>query len=116
LKEKAMRTLERKKTATATAARHAELRAGMEADLRRLVFGRSSRGAGDVTMEAVQQLEPRARRRGLELLDALRRFDTGTYGICTGCETRIPYVRLSAIPETTVCVECSGARELRFRA
>jgi RNA polymerase-binding transcription factor DksA len=109
-----MRTLERKKSATA--ARHAELRAGMEEDLRRLVFGRSSRGAGDVTMEAVQQLEPRARRRGLELLDALRRFDTGTYGICTGCETRIPYVRLSAIPETTVCVECSGARELRFRA
>jgi DnaK suppressor protein len=109
-----MRTLERKKSATA--ARQAELRAGMEEDLRRLVFGRSSRGAGDVTMEAVQQLEPRARRRGLELLDALRRFDTGTYGICTGCETRIPYVRLSAIPETTVCVECSGARELRFRA
>jgi DnaK suppressor protein len=109
-----MRTLERKKSATA--ARQAELRAGMEEDLRRLVFGRSSRAAGDVTMEAVQQLEPRARRRGLELLDALRRFDTGTYGICTGCETRIPYVRLSAIPETTVCVECSGARELRFRA
>jgi RNA polymerase-binding transcription factor DksA len=109
-----MRTLEKKNTLTA--ARHAELRAGMEEDLRRLAFGRSSRGAGEVTMEAVQQLEPRARRRALGLLDALRRFDAGTYGICTGCGIRIPYVRLSAIPETTVCVECSGARELLFRA
>ena len=44
-----MSTLEKKKK-TSIAARHAELRAGMEEDLRRLAFGRSSRGAGEVTL------------------------------------------------------------------
>jgi RNA polymerase-binding transcription factor DksA len=100
-----------------TAAQHAELRAGLEEDLRRLVFGTGSRGgAGVITAEVLEDLEPRARRRGLQLLDALRRLDAGSFGICTGCEAPISYVRLSVIPETTVCVECSGARELLLRA
>ena len=100
-----------------TAAQHAELRAGVEEDLQRLVFGTGSRGgAGVITAEVLEDLEPRARRRGLQLLDALRRLDTGSFGICTGCEAPISYVRLSVIPETTVCVECSGARELLLRA
>jgi RNA polymerase-binding transcription factor DksA len=78
-----------------TAAQHAELRAGLEEDLRR---------------------EPLARRRGLQLLDALRRLEAGTYGVCHGCRLPISYVRLSVIPETTVCVDCSAAREAAIRA
>lgn len=99
-----------------TVAQRAELKAALEQDLRRLVFGTGTRGAGVVTAEALQGLEPGARRRGLQLLDALRRLDAGSFGICAGCEAPISYVRLSVIPETTVCVECSGARELLLRA
>lgn len=99
-----------------TAAQRAELRAGMEEDLRRLAFGPSSRGAGAITPGMLEDLAPRARRRGLQLLDALRRLDTGTFGRCAGCDAPISYVRLSVIPETTVCVECSGAREVLLGA
>jgi RNA polymerase-binding transcription factor DksA len=88
-----------------TVAQRAELKAGLEEELRRLVFGTGSRGAGVITAEALQDLEPGARRRGLQLLDALRRLDAGSFGVCAGCEAPISYVRLSVIPETTVCVE-----------
>jgi hypothetical protein len=94
-----------------TAAQRAELRGGMEEDLRRLAFGPSPREAGVITPVMLEDLGPRARRRGLQLLDALRRLDAGTFGVCAGCEAPISYARLSVIPETTVCVDCSGARE-----
>lgn len=99
-----------------TAAQNAELRAGLEEELRRLVSGRWSARPGGITDQAVQDLEPAARRRGLQLLDAIRRLDAGTYGVCHGCRLPISYVRLSVIPETTVCVDCSAARETPLRA
>lgn len=38
---------------------------------------------------------------------ALERIDAGTYGTCLGCDTAIPYERLSVMPETDRCVACS---------
>ncbi len=44
-----------------------------------------------------------------EMLDsALRRFETGTYGVCVSCHSPIPYGRLLAMPEATYCVGCGG--------
>ena len=99
-----------------TAAQHTELRAVLAAELRRLASGPPSRHAESTAPDALDGLEPRLRRRGLQLLDALRRIDAGTFGICTGCRSPISYVRLSVIPETTLCVRCSSARELPARA
>lgn len=39
--------------------------------------------------------------------DALARFDTGTYGICTKCGTPIATDRLEAVPDTKTCRQCS---------
>lgn len=41
---------------------------------------------------------------------ALERMEAGTYGSCEECGSRIPVVRLRAIPETTLCITCSRAR------
>ena len=47
-----------------------------------------------------------------EALEALRRLENGTYGICTDCGRTIPERRLSARPEATRCVVCQSMREL----
>lgn len=39
---------------------------------------------------------------------ALRRLDTGTYGVCSSCDRPIPFERLEAIPEVDRCVVCAG--------
>ena len=55
------------------------------------------------------------RGRALQLADALRRLENGTYGRCAACGSGISFERLSAIPETTVCAECSWSREVTYR-
>ncbi len=42
--------------------------------------------------------------------DALRRLDEGTYGVCVDCGKAIPAARLTALPYTTLCVECAAKR------
>ncbi len=42
---------------------------------------------------------------------ALDRVEDGTYGTCEECGTRIPKVRLNAIPYASMCIKCASARE-----
>jgi DnaK suppressor protein len=42
---------------------------------------------------------------------ALARLKQGTYGICEGCQRKIPVSRLNALPYTTFCIECQRERE-----
>ena len=51
----------------------------------------------------------RARRDQVEA--ALRRLDSGTYGVCSACAEPIPAERLEACPWVTECVDCKRARE-----
>ena len=44
--------------------------------------------------------------REIEAIEAFHRYDTGTYGICTDCEEKIPTARLRAKPEAIRCVQC----------
>lgn len=44
---------------------------------------------------------------------ALRRFETGEYGICQSCGERIPEERLDAVPSTLLCVDCAQAASSR---
>jgi DnaK suppressor protein len=43
--------------------------------------------------------------------NALERMRTGNYGVCEGCNTRIPLARLDALPYATQCIECQRESE-----
>jgi DnaK suppressor protein len=49
-----------------------------------------------------------------EVLDALRRIEAGSYGICVDCRGEVPEGRLEARPEAARCVSCQ-ARWARMR-
>jgi DnaK suppressor protein len=47
-----------------------------------------------------------------EIEQALRRMETGEYGICQGCDDPIALKRLRAIPWARYCVECQDRHAL----
>ncbi|GAC1328830.1 MAG: hypothetical protein NVS2B16_27710 [Chloroflexota bacterium] len=47
----------------------------------------------------------------LEVDEALRKFDEGTYGTCERCEKPIAEKRLRALPAATHCIECQAKLE-----
>lgn len=90
------------------------LRLELERELRRLVPDVARASHVSFAEALAQTLGPRPRSYALQILDALRRLDDETFGSCAGCGGTISFERLSAIPETTVCAECSWNRELSF--
>ena len=54
-------------------------------------------------------LETRTLSQHQALVAALRRLETGTFGLCASCHAPIPYGRLLVMPEVTHCITC-GAR------
>src|SRR5205807_6396151 len=42
---------------------------------------------------------------------ALTRLKQGTYGVCEGCQTKIPVARLNALPYTSLCIDCQREME-----
>ena len=44
----------------------------------------------------------------LQIEEALKQIDAGTYGECEDCEKPIPKARLNAIPYASRCVKCAG--------
>jgi len=49
-----------------------------------------------------------AKQQRSQVLDALRRIDSGTYGTCVDCGAKVPEGRLEAKPEAARCVACQG--------
>lgn len=47
--------------------------------------------------------------------DALEKIDEGVYGICEGCEKKIPKARLRVMPHARYCVECKKVEEEKSR-
>jgi RNA polymerase-binding transcription factor DksA len=45
---------------------------------------------------------------------ALRRIDSGNYGICERCRQPIAPARLEALPEATQCVMCASRPAIRL--
>jgi len=74
---------------------------GDPADMAHSVSAReTSYEIGSVESRAVAQIDY-----------ALRRIDSGKYGICEDCGRRIPPVRLRAMPFAYLCVECKQRDE-----
>src|SRR6266849_6225960 len=99
--------------------RRADLRkklAGELADLRHFQAADSTGDSADAAFEAgsdemaSQLAEFDARELG-QIERALLRLKQGTYGLCEVCQTKIPVVRLNALPYTTVCIDCQRDME-----
>src|SRR3954451_18386691 len=43
---------------------------------------------------------------------AMDKLRNGSYGLCEGCQKRIPVARLNALPFVTNCIECQREMEL----
>jgi RNA polymerase-binding transcription factor DksA len=47
--------------------------------------------------------------------DALRRFETGTYGLCRRCASPIANERLEALPHVRLCMPCQRRADAERR-
>jgi DnaK suppressor protein len=56
--------------------------------------------------EVTEVLAAGARAALLDVLNALHRMDTGAYGRCTHCGTRLPLERLEVLPQVGECMPC----------
>jgi DnaK suppressor protein len=100
-------------------ARRADLRkklAGELANLRNFTNTDGTGDAADVAFEtgsdemASQLAELDARELG-QIERALARLKQGTYGICEGCQGKIPIARLNALMYSTLCINCQREME-----
>jgi DnaK suppressor protein len=79
----------------------------------------SSTGTGDSadvafesgSDEMTSQLAEFDARELTQIERALTRLKQGTYGVCEGCQKKIPVGRLNALPYATHCVECQREME-----
>jgi DnaK suppressor protein len=87
-------------------------------DLRRFHKGEASTGdsadqAFDTGSDEVAfQLAELESRELSQIEKALARLKQGTYGVCEGCQKKIPVARLNALPFSTTCIECQREMEL----
>ena len=63
--------------------------------------------------EAVYVVSGKGHSRAVEAIEALRRIEDGTYGICVDCGMTIPPARLQVKPEATRCIACQTDYEHR---
>jgi DnaK suppressor protein len=60
----------------------------------------------DRDRELALMLADREREKLTHVDDALKRIESGTYGICESCEEEIDRERLAAMPFTRLCLSC----------
>jgi DnaK suppressor protein len=61
-------------------------------------------------------ISDRDRGKLLQIEDAIKRIDDGTYGICVECESPIPKERLIIMPFARFCVNCQAEMERSLTA
>lgn len=98
-------------------ARRDELRNRLGGELRYLTgktidTGDSADLAFDAGSEAVSsQIAELESRELCQIERALLRLKQGTYGVCEGCQKKIPVARLNALPFSTTCIACQREME-----
>ena len=82
------------------------------------VFTESDKYSDPVDMASAQSemdyILHRMYRKGLNkenVLNALKKIEDGSYGICEECEEEIPIKRLKAIPDARYCISCQAEIE-----
>ncbi len=61
----------------------------------------------------LSRLEGQQKRELDEIEDALRRLETGTFGVCESCARAIPLARLRATPAARHCLDCQKKLETK---
>jgi RNA polymerase-binding transcription factor DksA len=64
-------------------------------------------GENDEVLEGLDELE---RAEAFTIRQALRRIESGEYGICGRCGAQIDRKRLEAVPTTDRCIDCVDRR------
>jgi DnaK suppressor protein len=93
-----------------------ELRRMLGLDLAAGDAGKGDSGdvANDDAERAVNtQLAALESRELVKIERAIEAIRTGRYGLCEGCDKKIPVARLNALPYTTHCINCQRAQETR---
>ena len=86
---------------------------GTDNEIKR-VLGDSGDQADQNNSDYMEDSLIRLKSKTLEKLnEAIRRFDEGTYGICSDCEIDISPKRLEALPFATRCKGCQEREESR---
>jgi DnaK suppressor protein len=57
------------------------------------------------------RLDYHERRELEEIHDAYAKLATGTFGVCEGCGSAIPFPRLRVMPTARLCVTCQATQE-----
>ena len=82
-------------------------------DLRDSAGGDSADWAFDAGSDDVSsQLAELESRELVKIERALQRLKNGLYGVCEGCQKKIPVARLNALPFSATCVQCQREMEL----
>lgn len=68
-------------------------------------------GSASFERETAQSLSNHARRQLVQIDDALRRMDQGSYGTCQRCGNQIERARLEALPHAILCMDCKRRDE-----
>ncbi|MEM8993293.1 MAG: TraR/DksA family transcriptional regulator [Acidobacteriota bacterium] len=71
----------------------------------------ADRANNSYNRETMFALSDTERRLLIEIDDALKRFDDGTYGICVHCGQQISVERLQAVPWAALCIDCAELKE-----
>lgn len=100
------------------AARRDELHQRLSGDLKGLLHRTAASGdSADMAFdsgaeEVSSQLAELESRELHQIEKAIHRLKQGTYGVCEGCQKKIPVARLNALPFTTTCIGCQREIEL----
>ncbi|SRR6266498_2753706 len=100
-------------------ARRDELRKRLGGELKDLRNYKGSDPTGDSadlafdtgSEEVASQLAELEARELNQIERALSRLKQGTYGVCEGCQRKIPVARLNALPFITTCIQCQREME-----
>lgn len=65
----------------------------------------------EAAANSLKALDERERRELAEIVAALKRMDTGEYGVCERCEKKIGAARLNALPMVRFCIDCQKRLE-----
>ena len=76
-------------------------------ELDQSAVGRLSRMSSIQSQGMAKGLREREVVRLALLQEAVRRLDSGTYGICTACGSELAFERLVIFPESATCMSCT---------